>query len=99
MDDKELRRRLKEADALLAQYRLLLTPVLEDLARRKEAATGAKYTGHFGCYEEGINALCIHRADDSPPLKGDDHSPVDWELFMVEKFFNSLEHINLSGFY
>ena len=98
MDDNELRRRLQEADALLAQYRLLLTPVLEDLVRRKEAATGAKYMGHFGCYEEGINTLCIHRVDDSPPRARDDERPNDWTLAMTNKFFFFLEHIHLSGF-
>lgn len=63
MDDAEIIRRLQEADALLARYTEVVKPAAEALAERKSLHVYKEpghYTGDLGCWESGINEICLH---------------------------------------
>ena len=97
MDNHEIIFRLNEADLLLSRYKEILTPVLVELANRKMQAVGIPYSGKFGCFEEGIDTLCMHKdGDERPPLFD---APYDWEDKTREQFFKNLQNISLSGFF
>lgn len=66
MTEQELLGALIKADVLLAEYERVVKPVAEELARLKSLAIYGKegcYSGDLGCWEEGINTVCLHIED------------------------------------
>ncbi len=64
--DKEIVEKLKLADAALGQYRSLIEPVAKELAKRKSRFVYRKdtaYIGQLGCYEAGVDTICLHISD------------------------------------
>ena len=92
----EMRSRLLEADALLAYYKKLLEPVLSTLAVLKGQATGNRYSGNFGCWEEGVDTLCIHIEGGNRPFSSD-HRYYKWEDEMRETLFAGLDNVHIGG--
>jgi len=66
MPEEELKRRVAEAKEHLRKYVELVIPVAEDLAERKSMAIFGRpggYQGKLGCWEAGIDMICLHIAD------------------------------------
>lgn len=68
LSDKEVMDRLKECDELLAVYQEKIRPVANELARRKSEYVFKRkgrcgYRGELGCWEEGIDTVCLHIKD------------------------------------
>ena len=101
MNNDEIISRLNEADLLLSRYKELIAPALAELANRKMKAVGVSYRGEFGCWEEGIDTLCMH-IEDRKALAWSNESyskAYDWENETREKLFSNLKNISLSGFF
>lgn len=63
MTDDEILAALKRADELLDEYKRVAGPAVKELARQLSLAVGKReghYDGQFGCYDEGIDTLCLH---------------------------------------
>ena len=95
MNDEELIAALELGDSYLEQYLESIKPVLVELSKRKEHYTGYKYVGEFGCWESGIEDLCIHIADSSQ-YREIDYSPYKWRD-TVAHLFSGVNHIYLGG--
>ena len=66
MTDDEILDRFRRADALLAEYRQVIQPAADELARQKSLAVFGRaggYGGEIGCYETGCDFVCAHLAD------------------------------------
>lgn len=76
MTDEEILENLKKADAFLEEYKKLAKPVAEELAQRKSMAVFGKpglYTGNLGCWESGIDFICLHITDEGHAELGARH--------------------------
>lgn len=61
MTDKEIIASLRAAKELKKQYRELVKPVAEELAKRANEELGTtKYEGEIGCYDAGDDVICSH---------------------------------------
>lgn len=99
LNDEEIRNTLIKADSILDEYQKILTPVLRELAKRKEEYTGYKYNGEFGCYECGIDTLCIHIKGNyniTNIINSDNFNPYQWEE-ETRELFSGLQNIFLRG--
>jgi len=73
MTEDEILAALKKADDLLAEYKKVVEPAAAALAELKSQHMGdCTYTGDLGCYESGIDAICLHAEQGSPirPIEG-----------------------------
>lgn len=63
MTENEILEVLVQADAKLVEYKAIVEPILEEMARLKSLhmyGEEAKCGSHLGCYEEGIQVVCLH---------------------------------------
>lgn len=63
MTDEQVLEGLKKADHLLAQYRAQVEPIAAELAKKKSIfvfGNESSYSGDLGCFESGINSVCLH---------------------------------------
>ena|SRR3990167_9237043 len=97
MNDQELKKELKELDSLLDIYLRRIKPIAIELAERKSKYTRRSYDGNIGCWETGIETLCMHIRNDSKYPAQDDDSSYKWADEIIEQFFMDLQHICLQG--
>ena len=89
MTEQEILERLKVADRHLTEYKELLKPVLEELAKRKSIHVFGKeggYEGNFGCWEAGIDCLCLHIEDGFKPPRISDRDKYKKYMARVRSF-------------
>lgn len=107
MIDDKIIDALRQADLLLGEYIKLLSPIAKKLADMKSKLVFGKkgyYAGGLGCYEDGIDNLCLLLRDKGYPKKGFP-GKTHWEKAYAaqEKIFAEIRskiilcNINLSG--
>lgn len=67
MNDKELVAGMKRCKKLLDEYRRVATPLAKEMAKRKSMFVFGKpdgYRGELGCWEEGVDTICLHLTDE-----------------------------------
>jgi hypothetical protein len=106
--DDEIIQNLQKADALLAQYKAIIEPVADELARRKSLAVYAKeggYAGDLGCQEYGMDTVCLHRREEFAGKTYEEdvlHEEVaiTFDIQWAGKARAAgVQHVNISGHY
>ena len=103
MTDAEVLEKLKIADNLLTEYQKIVDELLPYLSAQKSNFVFSKpdgYEGHLGCYESGIDTLCIHITDDAREWRdqNEDFSCYEWEREWAEKMIAAgINKIHISG--
>lgn len=67
MNDKDLVSGMKRCKKLLDEYAKAVRPLAEEMAKRKSIHVFGKpggYDGDLGCWEEGIDTICLHLTDE-----------------------------------
>lgn len=67
MTDDKIIAALKRGNDLLKEYEEIMKPVAKELAHRKSMmvfGTIGGYSGDLGCWEAGIDLICLHLADE-----------------------------------
>lgn len=101
MNSEQMKSKLKEADELLSKYVKLVKPVAKELAIRKSRLNNKKfkYTGELGCWEMGVDSICLHIVGTKCP-NGDERNVISrFEQELHEEFGKELEYIKVSGHY
>lgn len=109
MTDDEIFAKLKEGQDLLSKYKEVVAPVAEELAKRKSLFVFGKegaYTGDLGCFEEGLNSICLHI---TPEFHGRNYKeyqavagerPYDFDYEWSKKAVEAgVVGIHISGYY
>jgi hypothetical protein len=104
MTDKEIIDGLKEADACLQQYVKIVRLIAVELAIQKsEVVWGntTSYDGDLGCYESGIDTICLHSAQD--PISHDKdkmHKAFEFDTSWYDRIRKAgIKHISITGFF
>ena len=96
MTDQEIIVALKAATEIQKQFRDLVKPVAEELAKRASKEIKRDYDGQIGCYDMGNNVICSHNNGTWPPRnKKEKHDKID----DIEERINKLFRDNNLGFY
>jgi len=101
MTRDEMREKLKHADSLLQEYRDAVKPIAEQLAEEKSQHVFGQpggYSGDLGCWEDGINAICLHIKEGNWLKETGLPSASDWEEKVRRDLgFDKLENVYLIG--
>jgi hypothetical protein len=102
--EKEMLEQLKKADALLEEYIGTVRVVAAELARRKSLAVwgnATTYAGRLGCYEEGIDAICLHNIYDAKTRRRDKHhKAIKFDRMWHDKIRAAgIKNISIQGYF
>jgi hypothetical protein len=102
--EKEMLEQLKKADALLEEYIQTVRPVAAELARRKSLAVWGNeitYSGRLGCYEEGLNTICLHNICDATTRDRDNHhKAIEFDIMWDGKARAAgIKNISIQGYF
>lgn len=108
MTDDEIRSGLVECEALLKRYKEFAKPIAEELARRQSLHVykeEGRYSGDLGCYESGIDTICVHNIRPRDVIfRKLESSEIIYRLTnsfrdeIEKKFFADLKNVRLTGF-
>ena len=100
MTDEELRQGLIEADNLLGEYIRIVTPLLSGLSERHIQVVGGKYEGKLGCFDTGIECICMHSID-TRTGQNKEKQILSYEngCKLSDKFFAGLKHLVLTEYF
>ena len=108
MTDQEILRRIEYASKLLQLYAEVIQPAADELARRKSLYVFGeenRYFGHLGCWDEGINTVCLHITDETYEKVDALRDKVSEKAYEFEQEWRNIlyerkvKKISLSGFY
>jgi hypothetical protein len=108
MTDEEIIETLKKADALLEEYKKIIQPAADELAKRKSIAIYGKedcYNGDLGCWEVGCNTVCLHIKDQNRGETWEEDRPlhdkaIDFDIMWSRKADEAgIKHVHISGHY
>jgi hypothetical protein len=102
--EKEMLEQLKNADVLLEEYIRTVRVVAEELARRKSLAIwgdATTYAGRLGCYEEGIDTICLHNTCRDKTNDSDKHhKAIEFDLMWYDKVRAAgIKNIMIQGYF
>lgn len=106
MTDDEIISGLKKADALLEEYKKVVQPIAEELARQKSIAVYGKedcYSGDLGCWEAGCDCVCLHIKDHARGKTWKEDRPfhdkaIDFDIMWSRKSGEAgIKHVHITG--
>jgi hypothetical protein len=92
----------KEADELLRRYKEVISPAIAELARLKGEVNNLSYSGDLGCWEEGIDTVCLHiKGEERPSFDSPGtRATYEWEHLWRDRLTaEGITNIHLQGHY
>lgn len=102
MMDEEIREKLAWCDHLIEEYKREAYLIADELARRKSSMVFGcddAYEGRLGCFEQGIETICLHISDKYISYESDElhDKSVEADRSLSDRF--RAKHVSISGFF